>query len=387
MKVFIWSPSISSQVGTIKTVLNTAKCLKKYSKKKIDISLLNVANEWVEFKNFVKSNNINLINLNGKLDFKSLPSGNFFKSRLTYLIVSILSIIDLHKIIKSEKPNYLIFNLITFVPLFLLNFFSYRTRFILRISGYPKLNILRSFFWKISNKKIYRVFCPTNETKKQLIKNKIFSEDKIIVVNEPILDLSIIRKKKNEKIDFDFKKFDKYIISIGRLSDQKNHKFMINNFDKILEKHPDLKLLICGDGENKKELQKLIYSLKRENNIILLGYCENIYQYLKKSLFFLLTSEWEDPGFVIIETMFSNKVVLSSNCKNGPIELIDNSKNGFLYKKGDSDNFNKTFKEVLGQVLKDETSIKEIKINAKKMTRRFTLFNHYKLIKNHLTEF
>ena len=41
----------------------------------------------------------------------------------------------------------------------------------------------------------------------------------------------------------------------------------------------------------------------------------------------------EDPGFVIIETMFSNKVVLSSNCKNGPIELIDNSKNGFLYKK------------------------------------------------------
>ena len=93
------------------------------------------------------------------------------------------------------------------------------------------------------------MFCPTNETKKQLIKNKIFSEDKIVVVNEPILDLSIIRKKKNEKIDFDFKKFDKYIISIGRLSNQKNHKFMIKNFDKILEKYPDLKLLICGDGE------------------------------------------------------------------------------------------------------------------------------------------
>ena len=46
--------------------------------------------------------------------------------------------------------------------------FNYKTKFILRISGYPKLNFGRTILWKIISKKIYKVFCPTILTKKYL---------------------------------------------------------------------------------------------------------------------------------------------------------------------------------------------------------------------------
>ena len=53
-------------------------------------------------------------------------------------------------LIKKEKPDYLIIHLISFLPLSLLIFSKFETKFILRISGYPKLNVIRKFFWKKS---------------------------------------------------------------------------------------------------------------------------------------------------------------------------------------------------------------------------------------------
>ena len=47
--------------------------------------------------------------------------------------------------LENENPEYLIVHLITYVPLFLLLFFNYKTKIILRISGYPKLNNFRKF--------------------------------------------------------------------------------------------------------------------------------------------------------------------------------------------------------------------------------------------------
>ena len=174
MKIIIWSPLISDDVGTVGTVLNTAKSIKKFSKGKYNISVLNVANEWKNFKNFFLLNSINLIDLGIKLSFDRLPRGSFFKSRFTYILISLLSISRLHLFLKKEQPEYFFIHLITFAPLFLINIFNYKTKFILRISGYPRLNSFRKFFWRLSNKRINKIFCPTIETKKQLIKEKNF---------------------------------------------------------------------------------------------------------------------------------------------------------------------------------------------------------------------
>ena len=71
-----------------------------------------------------------------------------------------MSILPLHKTLKEKKPNFIVIQLITSLPLILLILFNYNTNFILRISGKPKLGFFRKLLWKIAFKKIYAVTCP-----------------------------------------------------------------------------------------------------------------------------------------------------------------------------------------------------------------------------------
>ena len=53
-----------------------------------------------------------------------------------------------------------------------------------------------------------------------------------------------------------------------------------------------------------------------------MGYSENIYYFMKRAKAFILSSLWEDPGFVIIESAMNNLFVISSDCKNGPKRIF-----------------------------------------------------------------
>ena len=68
-----------------------------------------------------------------------------------------------------------------------------------------------------------------------------------------------------------------------------------------------------------------------------MGYTEYIYEYMRKSEAFILSSLWEDPGHVIIEAAFNNSFVISSNCKNGPSEFLQYGKAGILFENDKND--------------------------------------------------
>ena len=67
--------------------------------------------------------------------------------------------------------------------------FNFKTRFILRISGYPKLNLVRKKFWKIISNKLYKITCPTKELMKKLNLMKIFPKEKIFFLQDAIINL------------------------------------------------------------------------------------------------------------------------------------------------------------------------------------------------------
>ena len=134
MKIFYWAPWIGN-VGTIKAVLNSAYILKHYSKNQIDTKIINSVGEWEKFKS-----NAKLIDLSKFKFYKFLPQGGFYFSRITYIIIFLYSFIPLLNLVKKEKPDYLIVQLITSLPLFLKLIFNLKTKIILRISGYPKMN-------------------------------------------------------------------------------------------------------------------------------------------------------------------------------------------------------------------------------------------------------
>ena len=369
-KICYWSPHIS-HVATIKNVINSAISIKKFAKKETNVKIFDVVGEWMEFKEILDFNNIELLRLSNLRLTKFLPITGFVKSRFIYFLIFFLKINQLKNILKKEKPDFLIIHLITVVPLFLLIFFKFQTKFILRISGLPKYTIFRKFLWKIISKKIFSVTCPSEQTKNDLIKLKIFPKEKLKILYDPILNINKISERIKEKNKYNDKI---YFINIGRLTRQKNQILLIKAFSQLLKKKKDLNLYIAGDGEEKMNLERYIQFNSLEKNIFLLGHVENVYPIIRDSLALISSSLWEDPGAAMIETAYCNKIVISSNCPNGPEEFLKNGKGGFLFKNNDALDLENKINDFLNEI--EGAKFKRTVI-SKKNSKMYSLFRHY----------
>ena len=126
------------------------------------------------------------------------------------------------------------------------------------------------------------------------------------------------------------------------LTKQKNFEFLINSFQEITKKKNNIKLVILGEGENYKNLKLQINKLSLKNNVFLEGHKKNVFKYFFNCKAFILSSLWEDPGFVIIEAMLSNTLILSSDCSSGPKEIVGNDR-GVLFKNNSQSDFIEKF--------------------------------------------
>ena len=375
MKIYYWSPFIS-KVATVSSVIKSAESILKYSKKNsnINVAIIDAIGEWKNYKRLIDPK-IEIINLNKKNTFGYLPKGNFLKSRISYTLIFILTFFKLLNLLNKKKPDYLITHLLTSLPIFLTIIMKNKTKIILRISGLPKLNFIRYMFWKLFSKNIHRVTCPTIATYKYLKKMNIFNKNKLFVLRDPVIQLHDFLKKKKEKVeDLNIGKKN-LIIGIGRLTRQKNFLLLIRAFKKILIKYPNYHLILLGEGEQKKMLEEEAKKLTVQNKIFFLGYQNNVYKYLLNADCFVLTSLWEDPGFVILEAALCNTLIISSDCPNGPNEILSSGKNGFLFKNNDETDLLNKFDK-----FKNSTSdeLKKKRFLAKKQVKMFTQFAHHK---------
>ena len=369
VRVYYWSPFID-KVATTKAVLNSVLSMNTYSKKKFEGIIINVFGEWLNY-NSNRNSSIKFYDLNNFNFLKKFSSRGFIKSRLKYLLIFILSYFPLKKFLKKEKPEFLIIHLITSLPLFLNLTNNFDTKIILRISGKPQLNLLRYFFWRYALKKVYKITFPTLETLNYFKSLNIVDVSKLELLYDPIVHTRHLAKMKNEK----FQESGEFYLAIGRFTKQKNFFFLIKCFETICKRDQNIKLFILGDGEQRKKFIKYLEKKNLQNNIHLPGYEKNVHKYLSNCKLFILSSLWEDPGFVLIEAMFSKALVLSSDCSSGPKEILSiNNKRGVLFKSNDPKDFIEKFNEIRKF---DLNRIKKMKLNAKIFTKNYTLFNHH----------
>ncbi len=149
------------------------------------------------------------------------------------------------------------------------------------------------------------------------------------------LDTKVILKKSKQKIKFNFfKKNSVNLISVGRLTNQKDHLTLLKAVKKIKDKI-NLKVAIIGKGKKKEEILNFIEKYKLSNCIRILGYKDNPYPYLRMSDCLVLTSKYEGLPNVLLEAMYLKKFIISSKCPTGPKEILLNGKLGYLFEISD----------------------------------------------------
>ena len=160
------------------------------------------------------------------------------------------------------------------------------------------------------------------------------------------------------------------------MTTQKNHQILLKAFSELIkEKDCTSNLLILGSGEKETELNSMIRNYNLENKVFLVGYKKNPYKYINNSRCVISTSLWEDPGFVMVEAAACRKIIISSNCPNGPVEFIENGKAGYLFNNNDYRDLLLKIKLFLGE---NKNVIRQKKLTALKKARQYSLFYHYK---------
>jgi glycosyltransferase involved in cell wall biosynthesis len=370
MKIYYWSPFLS-KIATVSSVIKSIEAIKSYSKKNTDISIIDSVGEWEQIPE--KTKGIKIIKLYKKGIINKLPKGGFLRSRFTQLFIFFISFFRLLKLLKKDQPDYLIAHLLVSLPLVITALIQSKTKLVIRISGLPRLNIFRKIYWKFFGKKVYKVTCPTIATLEKLKLLNIFDHKKLHLLHDPVISPKTIVFKKNDPIDSKYNN-KKIIIAIGRLTKQKNFSLLLHCFALIKKRHPNYHLLILGSGEEEDKLKQIIHNLEISNYVDLLGFKENPYKYLNKAECFILTSLWEDPGFVLLEAAYLNIPIIASNCPNGPEEILLNGLGGFLFENNNQNELVEAF-ERFYQSPKTDLKIKKIK--AKKYSKKFTKFDHY----------
>lgn len=121
------------------------------------------------------------------------------------------------------------------------------------------------------------------------------------------------------------------ILSVGELSDRKNHSVSIKAISELDNKNTQL--VIAGRGEKEAELVALAKQLKVENRVHLLGFRNDIAQLMKSADIFLFPSLQEGLPVALMEAMACSLPTVCSKIR-GNVDLVDGT-NGILCEKND----------------------------------------------------
>ncbi|MBL7074522.1 glycosyltransferase family 4 protein [candidate division KSB1 bacterium] len=132
---------------------------------------------------------------------------------------------------------------------------------------------------------------------------------------------------------------DTFVIGIiARLTKQKGHQTLFNALPKILEVHPNTKLLIVGDGELKTGLQNQAAQMGIAAVCKFVGHVEIVQPYYEACDVIVIPSIFEGFCFTALEAQLMGKLVVASNTSSLP-EIVADNQSGFLVPVNDADAF------------------------------------------------
>tara|TARA_R110000851_G_scaffold289629_1_gene443783 strand:- start:10313 stop:11416 length:1104 start_codon:yes stop_codon:yes gene_type:complete len=126
------------------------------------------------------------------------------------------------------------------------------------------------------------------------------------------------------------------ILSVGTLKKVKRYDLLIEAFSK-LPRALNATLAIVGDGAERSNLVKLAESLNVSDRVLMPGFIEEPGSWYAHADVFVLSSEYEGFGNVIVEALEHGLPIVSTDCPFGPSEILDGGKYGTLVVVNDSD--------------------------------------------------
>ena len=168
-----------------------------------------------------------------------------------------------------------------------------------------------------------------------LIANTRLDSMDISVIYNPV-DVESIREQASQPVKHEWltdASLD-VVLAGGRHEPQKGFDTLLNAFSQISEE--DIRLVLFGTGSETNSLQAYATTLGIDERISFPGFVENPFAYMASADVFVLSSEYEGFGLVLIEALACGCPVVSTDCESGPREILDAGTYGPLVPVGDA---------------------------------------------------
>ncbi len=200
----------------------------------------------------------------------------------------------------------------------------------------------------------------------ELIQRSVATEYGISVDKVPYILNGMPVEVYNKKNDYSSAK---NILHIGRFSYQKNHQGLIEAFEIIHRKYPDIILNLVGAGELEEDIKSLVVEKKLEEVICFKGLLNDVKEEMSKADIFCLPSRYEGMPMTIIEAMASGLPVVAT-AVGGVCDMITDGKDGLLCK-----NIPEEIAETLEKVIKSAELREKLGKNAVATAKEYSSEN------------
>jgi len=167
------------------------------------------------------------------------------------------------------------------------------------------------------------------------------------------------------------KKGNYHIVSVGSLVDKKNQQFLIDILIELLPLMPNVHIDVLGDGPNHGKIIEKIKKFNVHDKITLHGNVNNVEEFLHASYLYVHPATYEPFGLVLIEAMASGLPCICLDGR-GNRDVIEDNKNGYIYKEQDAKKFANTIKSLL----ENQEKLQEMSNYAIKYSANFDITLH-----------
>lgn len=232
---------------------------------------------------------------------------------------------------------------------------------------YLKFEKLLSFYY-------VKAIAVSNSEKNFFLSKVRVSKNKVVVIPNGVA----IKKADitNVEITKTIRRYDYNVVSLSRISHQKDIITMIEVMEKLNNKKVALHIMggyMDGDIEYKNEVMSRLQQSKVKDTIYFWGDISNASSYLHQFDVYLTTALFEGLPTAVIEAGLSGIPIIGTDCV-GNIDLIKDKKTGFLCKVKDSENISKTLAFVLTNLKSEE--IQNIKETCLEMMKEYSIENY-----------
>ena len=164
-------------------------------------------------------------------------------------------------------------------------------------------------------------------------------------------------------------KYQSFAVSAGRLNKLKGFDELIQIWKQVVENNPNLTLRIYGEGNDRNNLELLINKLELSSKVFLMGATNEMSEKYQESKVVLLASQSEGFSLILAEANACGIPCIAYDCPNGPGEIIEDGKNGFLIPMGNRDLFAKR----VTQLSENEILYQSMSENSLEQSKRFNV--------------